>query len=241
MARTTLEIEFSPTAGDDTLQLELDDELNAGATSFPPGGEVWLRAITEGAICARQATRGAVRIEGTQKVFEHEEELVFEDENSATLTYPAHEVITTDWLGVGLGTVSVSGRNVKAGQSGHAILHIRYRVKYALLRLHGVEKEGPVLVWAEDEYGRKGTLQVSFTAEGGQQEVFLTVKDYCTDLPVAGASVYLDGQFKGTTDNYGRISLGKLIRGRSYGLKITAPGYKDSDTDALANDSFTVE
>lgn len=59
-----------------------------------------------------------------------------------------------------------------------------------------------------------------------------------TDGVESGANVFIDGQLKGQTSGLGNITVTGLIQGRTYQLKITKPGFLDSDADTLANDSF---
>lgn len=241
--KTTITIPFSPSGGETGLTLELDADKNAGVTSFAPGANVWVRAITDYAIADKGSTRGKFTVQKSRLRFEQEETLTFNDENAATLRYPAHKVLKKGWLGRGLGHVTVSGKTVKAAETGYGILEVRYEVAYARLKLANVNKEGPVLIWAEDAQERKGVLQVSFSSgeAGEMEEIFVEVLSYCTDLPAAGVAVWLDGAYKGQTDAYGRLSLGKLVKGSNHAIKMTAAGFKDSDIDALANDVFTVQ
>ena len=69
--------------------------------------------------------------------------------------------------------------------------------------------------------------------------VTIHAKDFCTDLPVSGASVYIDDIYKGLTDSTGKLVVG-ILNPDSYSLKIQASGYTSTDSDDLSNDSFTI-
>ena len=69
--------------------------------------------------------------------------------------------------------------------------------------------------------------------------VTIQAKDFCTDLPIAGAAVYLNGVYKGISDSNGKLVVGVLQPG-FYSLKIQASGYTSTDADALANESFQI-
>lgn len=71
------------------------------------------------------------------------------------------------------------------------------------------------------------------------QDITITVKDYITDAAVSGASVYIDGTLKGTTDTEGNLNISSIAVGE-HTIKITKSGYENSDIDTLANDTFTV-
>jgi hypothetical protein len=240
MTRASISIPFELTPDDDSLTLELDDERNAGVSSFGLGATAWIRAITDEAIAVKGSTRGSLGVDRLHLRFEEEEDLSFVDTDRGALRYLPLRIISHNWLGRGLGNVTFDHKTVQAAQEGYGILRVKYEVAYASLKLEGVAEEGPVLIWAEDAAGRQGSLNVPFgEREGGEELVTVTVKSYCTDFPIPGASVWVDGQFKGTTDGFGRLTLGKYAAGE-HTIKAAAPGYKDSDIDGLANDSFRV-
>ena len=90
------------------------------------------------------------------------------------------------------------------------------------------------------------TLTVTFrntTVSAQPRDVVLSIKDYCTDALLPGASVVISGpegyQFTGTASQTGMISLSQLKPG-VYTVLTTKAGYLPSDEDALANDRFTV-
>lgn len=239
--KATIAIEFSPTAGEDRLRLELDDERNGDASNFAPGTDVWIRAMTDTSVPVKGATRGTVSTDKTRLRFEHEEELAFVDEDHVELHYWPMRFLSAEWLGRSLGHVTVQGNVARVAAKGYGILKIRYEVAYAALKLSGVAEGGPVLVWAEDAEGRKGNLQIDFEgAEAGTEDVYILAKNYCTGLPIANAQVWVDGIYKGETDTFGRLHVGRYQRGTRHSLKLAASGFKDSDMDALANDEFTL-
>lgn len=240
--KDTIEIPFEPSDAVLSLTLELDDEKNAGRNTFIPGSDVWIRAITDKTLASRDSTLGTLKIDTLHLRFDHEQELAFIDTNETTLEYEPLQILSYGWIGIGLGKVTFNGKTARAATSGYGILQISYRVAFARLRLEDVNEAGPVLVWAQDVDGKRGYLQIEFEheEEGAEEEVFVTVKNYCTDNPIPGASVELDGEYKGVTDAYGRLSLGLLARGSKHDIRTTAPGFKNSDVDALANDEFTV-
>lgn len=238
--KASISVRFDEAAGETALQLELDHEKNAGVTEFAPGAQVYIRAVSDRAIAVRSATRGSVKIDKAGLFFEHEEHICFGDSDCAWLSYPAAAVLRAEWIGKGLGQVTISDKDVRAAEKGYGILKVKYRVAYTRLILSGVDAEGPVLVWAEDEAGRKGDLEVSFSAHE-EEPLVVVVRDICTGMPVAGANVEIDGRFIGQTDAYGRLSAGAVSKGLPHSIRTTAPGYKDSDYDALANDQFVLE
>ena len=69
--------------------------------------------------------------------------------------------------------------------------------------------------------------------------VTIQAKDFCTDLPIDGATVYLNQVAKGITDVNGKLVVGMLSPG-PYSVKIQASGFMPTDSDQLKNDSFTI-
>lgn len=67
----------------------------------------------------------------------------------------------------------------------------------------------------------------------------IVVKDYCTDEPVPGAQVIVDG-LTYTTNAEGIIYIGKRPGGTTLAVVITAAGYTGSADDTLNNDSITI-
>jgi len=73
-------------------------------------------------------------------------------------------------------------------------------------------------------------------------DVTLTISDACeSGIKVPGAQVEVDGELiDGVTDAGGQIHVGLLAKG-IHTIKVTAPGYVDSDADYLSNDVIIVE
>lgn len=94
-----------------------------------------------------------------------------------------------------------------------------------------VYKSGNVMASTTVNYENDVVLPVS---------IELSVADFCSDETIENVEVFLDGNFIGRTNIEGKISLGNLIPGQKYQLKMIKEGYTDSDLDLLHNDEFTV-
>lgn len=117
----------------------------------------------------------------------------------------------------------------------------------------------PSQTWVHSAFPQSGqyVLFAKNTADGTVEQVLVVVagadatdqsqpsivtvqaKDFCTDLPIPDAAVYINGLYKGLTDSLGKRVVGLLNPG-AYSLKITAAGYTATDADELANDSFAI-
>lgn len=90
------------------------------------------------------------------------------------------------------------------------------------------------------------TITITFAdGQGGNtapRDVLLTVKNWCTDQVIAGASVTLTVNSVADTqvsNGSGEVTFLQVPPG-THSLLITASGYLDSTADTLANDSITV-
>lgn len=82
----------------------------------------------------------------------------------------------------------------------------------------------------------------TFTAQESAAETRdITIKsqDYSSGVPIAGDAVTIDGEYVGVTDASGEIAVSGIAVG-SHTIAFSKSGYKDSDADSLANDTFEV-
>lgn len=83
------------------------------------------------------------------------------------------------------------------------------------------------------------SVTISFSGASEPRDVVLTVKDWCSDQAVPGASVTLGTYGTKTADANGQVNFAAVAPG-THSLTITAAGYVASGSDTLANDSITV-
>jgi len=76
--------------------------------------------------------------------------------------------------------------------------------------------------------------------EQGVRNVSIKCVDFSTDAVVAGASVYLDGNYQGVTDAAGLLHLSDVATGEHH-FQALAEGYLDTQEDGLSNDSIVVK
>jgi len=239
--KQTIAIPFEPGAADGSLTLELDDEKNAGVTTFAPGVDCFIKSRTAATIVLKGSTFGNLTIAQGGLQDDQAEELELANEAETSLRYDPAHIVSTAWLGRGLGNVTFAGKAARVAAAGYGILRVIYKSAFTRLRLSGVPEAAKVLVWARDANGRAGDLVVEYGEEGAVlKSVYRVTKSYCTDFAMAGASVWVDEIYKGITDAAGRLYVGQLLSGSRHTTRVVAAGYKDSDADALANDEFVV-
>jgi hypothetical protein len=81
-------------------------------------------------------------------------------------------------------------------------------------------------------------IEPTVTADS-RRDIAIEVKDFATEVVIVGASIFIDGSLVGVTNEQGIMNAIGVSVG-DHAIRITAPGYLDSDEDELANDTFTV-
>lgn len=229
-----------------TISLVLDSIANSNATSFTSGTPAYVKQYPPGDFTMK-VNIGVVekRLNRVAQAIS-EEKVYFANVNTATLDYLPHGGVTYSWIGTNLGNPVFNGRKVYIPAAGVGVLSCSYTTLYDQLRViySGTTATTVLLVVT---YGTaEDSLLITYTGVSTvtTRPVIITVKDYCSDEVVAGASIEVSATGYPTTnfitDADGQADLRYLTVGTTYNLKITATGYRDSDEDSLSNDSFTV-
>ena len=71
------------------------------------------------------------------------------------------------------------------------------------------------------------------------KDVIINARDYLDNEEIVGASVTIDGIFRGLTNEEGKITVAGLEVG-GHTIQIAATGYVETALDTLSNDYFTV-
>ncbi len=218
------------------FKLELDPEQNAGSSSFKPGQTAYIRLFPAGLNPELKTSMGTATIVATRIPLDVEEYITFARGDSASLNYPEADIELWEWKGrKGPSPVFAEEGDIQLPEKFSGILYVKYRTYYDRIAVT-CPQEGKVLLEAikPDRYGY---IVVDYKPR--KRRVYLTVRDACTRTVIAGAHVYLDGQFVGLTNDMGRIDLGELDVG-THNIKVVKAGYTPTDEDNIANDSFTV-
>lgn len=173
------------------------------------------------------------------EVLEQTEYVIFANSDTAYLKYPAARLIAAEWQGRINGAPSISGTAIVLPAVSSGVLKITYETKYDILDVVCPIQSHCLLEAKSDT--RYGYADIDYTyGIGGAFEVVFRVRNACTNTPLAGADVWLNGEYKGKTNNDGYINFGMLNVGK-YNVVSKKEGFVDSDKDIIANDSFTVE
>lgn len=245
MAEKVLTINFTdPSVSPDAfIELELDDELNEDKTQFAPGEVAFFRVKrypkNKYDVQSSAGSTQRTAVDTYQAVTDEQVEFCYETEQD--LDDRPDSPVSAEWVGRNPGSVPlIDGKTIIFNVPVVAIMRVDYNYLYDRWRLYNVTHNGDVLIVA-----RMGEKKACLTVDFGGgvsvvEEYELLVKDYCTDLPVAHATVFLDGSEIGRTNGRGIINLGDLIRGSTHTVRVVKSGYIPTDEDALRNDEFTV-
>lgn len=140
MAERSLTISFISTAqdayNDKSVDVEFDSTMNDGKTQFLYGEKAYYKIFTypSSATITQVVSDGAVTEEnsGYNTVVE---QVNFANSNEGALGYPVYDIVSTNWLGTDLGSISTKGRTAISALSGVGVLNITYRTffrRYAI-------------------------------------------------------------------------------------------------------------
>jgi hypothetical protein len=230
--------------------IDLDDDRNEGKTEFGPGESAFFDVIPPGADVETSA--GTARKIGSNIPTEYTECITFADSAMGKLSQTPLGAVDWEWRGRAGGTPKFIDDQVFLNEPVVGVLCATYEAlgdRWQLTvtdRDMGVHDEMPVVVIVEDEDGNKTDTTITWKrGEGDDPAPVATdieVRDFCTDEPVAGIRVHVNGALAGTTNAAGVAYLGMLIPGRRYALRVTDPNglYVSSEADVLSNDAFTI-
>ncbi|MBV6340171.1 hypothetical protein [Candidatus Magnetobacterium casense] len=238
--------EFKKTCAGTTSEsftFELDSVRNNGKSSFIPVKDTaYLKLFPGGQQPHFWFNMGTAFIVSNGQEAKTED-ITFIDSDSSNLQGIPVGLVSWNWIGSTKGTASVTFVKGEVKLSGKVtgILHVSYKTDYDVVQVTCQVKGSVLLTATKGE--RKGNTTVDFNAVVKQEEVYLIVKYACTGEVQPDTVVMVDtgmgGGFVGTTDHEGKVYLGKLNSGR-HTLKMTKPGFMDSDKDTIANDWFDV-
>ena len=204
-------------------------------------------------------TLGFVEVDRIGVTEEIEEDILFENESSNTLSrIPiVNSNFTYFWIGKNAGNIVFSGQEVKSsgGDLITGILRVSYTSSYIRIRLSNVNNE-PTGIDKYEEFEvlvtatKNGAFasdtcsfqRVEEEEEEEPKDVELTVCNYCSGDVLPNASVYLtrvsggDETFEGTTNSSGTLMLLQITSGM--GIRIVHPDYIPSNEDNLSNDTI---
>jgi hypothetical protein len=246
LANANLQVTFSKESDSVGFELELDEVLNNGKSTFSPGDSVYIKVYPGGHNPTHNSTMGNITILATNKYetipatgFEY---LVFARDSEQSVSHIIKDIVDLRWCGYIPNVPPIFGETkISFSEEVSCVMKLIYRTTYDSWKLSGVNVPCRVLVEAinEDE-DRYGSITIDFTEneEESTDRVYLTVRDACTQQIIPNATVEINGAVY-VTDANGRVDLGPLAAG-TYPIRITAENYQDSDKDRIGNDELVI-
>lgn len=129
---------------------------------------------------------------------------------------------------------------------GYGTLKIKYVTRYLKFLIESSRDGKGVFIVDDNTFEECGiTCQEYELGEdiGDGEELYdITViyKDFVTGAPVGEARVWVDDKYIGQTNADGEIDVEQIRAGKKYLIKASKPGYLNTDSDSLTNDSFMI-
>lgn len=192
---------------------------------------------------------------------EFEEDIDINNSTEVTTNYPVAELISATYL---TPMIDVKNRTIRETAGQPAIVDIinsvvsldgsdlvgTIRIKYKTYAAQTYKLSGFLYAGSHVVFYKKDVdsdwIPFIFSVGVGQPDeksqpsiVTVQVKDFCTDLPIPGATPFVDNQIIDQADINGKVVAGLMGPG-AHSLKVQAEGYIPTDSDGLQNDSFQV-
>ena len=128
---------------------------------------------------------------------------------------------------------------------GYGTVRIKYVTRYLKFLIESSRDGKGVFIVDDNTYEECGiTCQEYELGEdiGGEKLYDITViyKDFVTGAPIGEARVWVDGNYIGQTNTDGEIEIKQVNAGKKHLIKASKPGYLNTDSDSLTNDSFII-
>ncbi|RPI56433.1 MAG: hypothetical protein EHM49_00125 [Deltaproteobacteria bacterium] len=238
------------------ISMELDDVLNGGSSEFELGEQIFFKVYPTDSYLFYSTLGGTFSILSPNKVGTHTEELTFDGETEANLTYLLSGSFSYKWIGSALdaefphskilpSVIAKKGSDtVTLSIAVYGVLEVTYGYSYASLAFSPVKSgRQSILVCRNcEEVGKEACAFYELeVADAVFEDVILVIVDACdSNYKVEGAQVVVDGNLiNSVSGEDGRINVGLLAKG-VHTIRVTAPGYTPSDADLLENDSIVV-
>lgn len=226
--------------GTDTLKMELDGILNGNRSSFALGEDVYIRVYSEQILNIKNATAGILTQYSLENTALDEAKITFKNTNKVSFSEEIEEFLSYAWVGNSLGNINYINYNFVSALSGLGVAFVTFTKKYQVLKLSNVfftevsAESFPVIVYVKESgnVGRGGFLEISFVNEK-EADIYVRVRceKICSNLPGENLQVFVDGSFKGNSDNEGYVEIGKMKKDSKHVFKLTGEGVQETNVE----------
>jgi len=129
---------------------------------------------------------------------------------------------------------------------GYGTLSIKYVTRYLKFLIES-SRDGKGVFIVDDltyEECEITCLEYELGEDTGDGEelydITVIYKDFVTGAPIGEARVWVDDKYIGQTNADGEIDIEQVSAGKKHLIKASRPGYLNTDSDSLTNDSFII-
>jgi len=140
----------------------------------------------------------------------------------------------------------ITGGEAKGGvPKGYGTLHIKYVTRYLKFLIESSRDGKGVFIVDDNTYEECGITCQEYelgedTGEEKLYDITVIYKDFVTRAPIGEARVWVDDNYIGQTNTNGEIEVKQISAGKKHLIKASKPGYLNTDSDSLTNDSFII-
>lgn len=260
--------EGAPTLESCSLSIEIESDDNEGSSSYAIGSTYFARVYASGNVSnlSSFSTNGTFSSAGTGTTSITDEVITFSGTDSASLPSKYSSGFSYEVIGLvydsngdiisdpGFRMEGTDGFNVYSSKKCYASIKVSYVAEYYIYRFNGTETGEAQLVVTGicNEEDQVASTTVTFSEEVssaasdssstslGTTSITITYKDFVTGERVSNASVWVDEEYAGTTNDQGQITLTDITTNTTHKIKASKEGYITTDSDSLANDQFII-
>lgn len=140
----------------------------------------------------------------------------------------------------------LSGGSSSGGiPKGYGTVKIKYATRYLKFLIESSREGEGVFIIDDNTYTECGITCQEYTlgedADGEElYDITVVYKDFVTGIPIGEARVWVDDKYVGQTNVDGEIKIEQMSAGVKHLIKASKPGYLNTDSDSLTNDSFII-
>ena len=128
---------------------------------------------------------------------------------------------------------------------GYGTLKIKYVTRYLKFLIESSRDGKGVFIVDDNTFEECGITcqEYELGEDVGDEKLYdITViyKDFVTGAPIGEARVWVDDKYIGQTNADGEIDVEQVSAGKKHLIKASRPGYLNTDSDSLTNDSFII-
>ena len=128
---------------------------------------------------------------------------------------------------------------------GYGTLRIKYVTRCLKFLIESSRDGKGVFIVDDNTYEECGITcqEYELGEDAGDEKLYditIIYKDFVTGAPIGEARVWVDDKYIGQTNADGEIDIEQISAGKKHLIRASRPGYLNTDSDSLTNDSFII-